>query len=66
MQEKFERGNPLNYKVKARIRWTTEKGVWYNCEGDEIFASNSIHDYDEEEGILEIPEWLYNLKFKEK
>lgn len=61
---KFEKGHRLNYKVKAKVLTDKERymSVLYDCEGDHVWVPRSIHSY--ENGLIEIPEWFYNLKFK--
>lgn len=64
MEQKFEKGHKLNYKIKAVILKQYNKAVLYDCEGDKICIGNSIHYYHEKDKLLEVPEWYYNLKFR--
>ncbi|MFW9972576.1 MAG: hypothetical protein ACFFDF_20485 [Candidatus Odinarchaeota archaeon] len=60
----FEKGNKLNYKIKAILIKKLDKATLFNCEGDKEWFPNAHYDYNEKEKLLEIPEWLYNSKFK--
>jgi len=63
----FEKGDKTNYKIKAEFIFETSRGATqYDCEGDKIWIPNSIHSFDSETGVLEIPEWFYNREIKNK
>jgi len=60
----FEKGDKSNYIILAKPKWHTEKGCWYDCEGDKVFIPYSVSYYDEKNCTIEIPEWFFNKYFK--
>lgn len=59
----FEKGDKLNYKIKAVLIKKLDKATLFDCEGDKEWFPNLFFYYNKEEQLLEIPEWLYNAKF---
>ena len=59
----FEKGDKSNYKIKATFIKETYKSYYLNCEGDLEWFPKSCCHYEKTLKELELPEWLYRIKF---
>lgn len=60
-------GKPA-YKIKGTKKsniFMSLSATMYDCEGDEIWIPNSLHEYNKEDGTIIIAGWFYEKLVKE-
>ncbi len=64
MKDQLSFQNPV--VIKAELLLETEKALYLNCEGDQIWFPRSQVYFDKSESKLTLEEWMYNTKFEEE
>ncbi len=64
MEELTIKGKPA-VKIRAKLLMSTQKALYLNCEGDEVWIPRSQCKFNAAEGTLLVTEWFYNNKFPE-
>ena len=52
--------------IEAELVFETDKSLFLNCEGDEVFFPKSKVNFNQELNELELPVWLAREKFPDE
>jgi hypothetical protein len=66
MPQQIEVNGKPAIRIKATKIRETEKAMFLNCEGDELWFPKGFIKFNEPESYVDIQEWLYNQKFEDE